>query len=90
MQNKRVIRVRTNRFSADGISMSEIANNRTSGMIKFGLYGMVAGIGYSMLSRSNVLYGMFLGTLLGTLAGTLKDRIKIEPKKENQNEPTTK
>ena len=42
-----------------------------------------------MESDRNSLF-MFLGTLLGTLAGTLKDRIKIEPKKENQNEPTTK
>lgn len=71
--SKQTIRIKTNKFSADGLNLSG-ETERSKAMIKYGLYGLVGGIGYSLLTRSSVLFGMFIGTLVGTLAGAVLNK----------------
>ena len=71
------IRIKTKHFSADDInSLKSGVFESTNNMSKFGMYGMVAGVGYSLLRKKSVMWGILIGSLSGVGIGVMLDKAK--------------
>jgi hypothetical protein len=77
--------IKTNRFNADdikNITNSSLNSERGKLAVKFGTYGLFAGVAYGILTHHSVIWSMVVGSLGGAVIGTVASSINFKKKKD--------